>query len=95
MYVKSCDLSKLPGVITMFGTASYLCVNYYSIIFQLMVDGVSGMDGINAPKRVVEALKNEPEPAPTPHLPTRETIARGTLKKHRIATNKPAQVKFF
>ena len=55
---------------------------------------MTGLDGINAPKSVVEALKNESEPAPILHLPAGESIARGTLKKLRIAMTKLAQVKF-
>ena len=72
----------------MFGTICYLHVNC-SIIFQLTVDGVNGLNGTRAAQSVLEALKDEPGPVTTPYLRTVERIViRRMLKKVRNAMPK-------
>ena len=66
----------------------------YSTIFQLLtVDGANGVNGAHATQSVLEALKNEPEPATPLHLRTVERNARGLVPKLRAAmTIHPVQV---
>ena len=59
----------------------FIHVNYIITIFQLTVDGVSGVNGTHAARSVVEAPKDEPEPVTTPHLRTVERNVMGMLPK--------------
>ena len=62
-------------------------------IFQLTVDGVTMMSGLNVPRSVTEAVKQELEPAPTLLLLTTERNVWGTIQNLKIATLTPVQVK--
>ncbi len=77
------DRSKLRGVITLFGTTSYLYLDY-SITFQLTEDGATGVNGAHAPPGVLEALNNALESATTLLLKVLVRIARGMLPELRV-----------
>ena len=63
------------------------------IIFQSTVYGARGMNGAHATKRVVRAVKAEPESVTALHQHSVERIARAMLPRLLNAMNTPVQVK--